>query len=313
MARAAPPAAARGAARFLGVSSAAAQVRARIERLGPLRATTLVLGETGVGKEVVAHALHEESGRALWRSYAVTELAETLLEAELFGHERGAFTGAVASRAGIFEQADGGTLLLDEIGDAPPALQAKLLRVLETGELRRVGGGGSPRLVDVRVVAATHRDLAADVRAGRFRRDLYYRLHQAVVVVPPLRERVEDVDVLARMFLRELAAGMGAPVPEASPAFLTALRAQPWPGNARELRAVLQSVLLWWDGHAPLAPGDLGEALASLAPVTGGGDAIGEQMLAAWRAAGGNQEAARRALGLSRAAWRHRWERIGRE
>jgi len=313
-ARAVPAPAARGAARFLGASPAAERVRARIARLGPLRATALVLGETGVGKEVVARALHEESGRALLRSFAVTELAETLLEAELFGHERGAFTGAVAARAGLFEQAHGGTLLLDEIGDAPPALQAKLLRVLETGELRRVGAGGSPRLVDVRVIAATHRDLAAEVRAGRFRRDLYYRLHQAVVAVPPLRERPEDVAVLARAFLRELAGALGGPEPAVSDAFLAALCAQPWPGNGRELRAALQSVLLWWDGSAPLAPADLAEALASLAPRAGGGEAaLGERMLEAWRAAGGNQEAARRSLGLSRAAWRHRWQRLGLE
>jgi DNA-binding NtrC family response regulator len=302
--------AARGAARFLGCSPAAERVRARIARLGPLRTTTLVLGETGVGKEVVARALHDESGRALFRSFAVTELAESLLEAELFGHERGAFTGAVAARAGLFEQAHGGTLLLDEIGDAPPALQAKLLRVLETGELRRVGGG-APRPMDVRVIAATHRDLASAVRAGRFRRDLYYRLHQAVVVVPPLRERPEDVVVLAHSFLRELALAMGMPAPEVSEPFLSALRAHPWPGNARELRAVLQAVLLWSDGRAPLAPDDLAEALASLAPPAGGEGALAERMVAAWRAAGGNQEAARRALGLSRAAWRHRWQRLG--
>jgi len=309
-ARRAPAPAARGAARFLGASPAAQQVRARIARLGPLRTTTLVLGETGVGKEEVARALHEESGRALLRSFAVTELTETLLEAELFGHERGAFTGAVATRAGLFEQAHGGTLLLDEIGDAPPALQAKLLRVLETGELRRVGGG-APRLVDVRVIAATHRDLAGDVQAGRFRRDLYYRLHQAVVHVPPLRERPEDVAVLARAFLRQLALAMNMPEPAAPAPFLAVLRAQPWPGNARQLRAVLQSVLLWWDGRAPLGPDDLAEALRSLAPPAGGEGALAERMLAAWRAAGGNQEAARRTLGLSRAAWRHRWQRLG--
>jgi DNA-binding NtrC family response regulator len=311
-ARRAPAPAPRGAAEFVGLSVAAARVRARIERFGPLRTTALVLGETGVGKEVVARALHAESGRALWRSFAVTELAETLLEAELFGHERGAFTGAVAPRAGLFEQADGGTLLLDEIGDAPPALQAKLLRVLETGEVRRVGASGAPRLVDVRVIAATHRDLPAEVRAGRFRRDLYYRLHQAVIAVPPLRERPDDVAARAPVFLREIAAAMGAPEPTASEAFLAALCAQPWPGNARELRAVLQSVLLWWDGRGPLAPDDLAEALLSLAPPEAGADAaLAERMLAAWRSAGGNQEAARRALGLSRAAWRHRWQRLG--
>jgi DNA-binding NtrC family response regulator len=272
-----------GAGRFLGSSRAAQQVRARIERLGPLRATTLVLGETGVGKEVVARALHEESGRALLRTFAVTELAETLLEAELFGHERGAFTGAVAARAGLFEQAHGGTLLIDEIGDAPPALQAKLLRVLETGELRRVGGG-APRPTDVRVIAATHRDLTGEVSAGRFRRDLFYRLHQAVVHVPPLRERSEDVPVLARAFLRELAPAMGLPEPELTPPFVAALRERPWPGNARQLRAALQSVLLWWDGQATLAPEHLVEALRSLAPPPGGEGALAVRMVELCRA-----------------------------
>jgi len=300
----------RGAARFLGVSRAAQRVRAQIARLGPLRVTTLVLGETGVGKEVVARALHEESGRGQLRGFAVTELAESLLEAELFGHERGAFTGAVTTRAGLFEQAHGGTLLLDEIGDAPPALQAKLLRVLETGELRRVGGDVIRR-TDVRVIAATHRDLAFEVQAGRFRRDLYYRLQQVVIRVPPLRERPEDVPVLARAFLRELAHATGVPEPELTPAFLAALRAQPWPGNARQLRAALQAALLWWDGRTPLGEGDLVEALRSLGPPAAGDGGLAERMLAAWHAAGGNQEAARRALGLSRAAWRHRWQRLG--
>jgi two-component system response regulator HydG len=307
----APAAAPRGADRFLGASDGARRLRQLVRLLGPTRATVLVLGETGVGKEVVARALHEESGRALLRSFAVTELAETLLEAELFGHERGAFTGATAARAGLFEQAHGGTLLLDEIGDAPPALQAKLLRVLETGELRRVGGD-APRALDVRVVAATHRDLEAEVRAGRFRSDLFYRLHQAVVAVPPLRERPEDVEVLARAFLAELAARAGSPAPRAGADFLAALRALPWPGNARELRSLLQSVLLWWDGATPLGPADLLEAQLSLAPSLGAGDrALCQRMVEAFRRAGGNQEAARRALGLSRAAWRHRWRRLG--
>ena len=305
------PASARGAERFLGVSPAARRVRRLIRRLGPTRASVLVVGETGAGKDVVARALHEESGRAPLCSFAVTELAETLLEAELFGHERGAFTGAVASRPGLFEQAHGGTLFLDEIGDAPPALQAKLLRVLETGELRRVGGGPA-RAVNVRVLAATHRDLDADVGAGRFRRDLFYRLRQAVIPVPPLRERLDDLDVLGTAALRELAARAGMQPPDVSRAFLDALRAQPWPGNVRELRSVLQSVLLWWEGAEPLVPADLVEAQLSLAPALGAGDrAMCQRMVEAFRHAGGNQEAARRELELTRAAWRHRWRRFG--
>lgn len=300
-----------GASRFLGTSAAAVRVRTCIRRLARTSATVLILGETGVGKEVVARALHEESGRAVLRSFAVTELAETLLEAELFGHERGAFTGAVAARAGLIEQAHGGTLLLDEIGDAPAALQAKLLRVLETGELRRIGGG-APRALNVRVLAATHRDLDEERHAGRFRSDLFYRLHQAVIAVPPLRERPEDIDLLARTLLVELAAPLGMSAPEPSHEFLAALRAQPWPGNARELRSALQAVLLWSDGRESLGPGDLVEAQRSLEPAFGA-EERGEQqrLLAAWRAAGGNQEAARRTLGLTRAAWRHRWRRLG--
>ncbi len=300
-----------GAARFLGTSVAAADIRDRIRRLAPTRATVLILGETGVGKEVVARALHEESGRGVLRCFAVTELAESLLEAELFGHERGAFTGAVGARAGLIEQAQRGTLLIDEIGDAPPAFQAKLLRVLETGELRRIGGS-LERKLDVRILAATHRDLERSRRSGHFRPDLYYRLHQAVITVPPLRERPEDIEVLARTLLVELAETLGISPPQPSPAFLAALRAQPWPGNARELRSVLQAVLLWHDGRNPLEPGDLAEALLSLDPALDTEERVQQQrLLAAWRAAGGNQEAARRALGLTRAAWRHRWRRFG--
>ncbi len=300
-----------GAARFLGTSLAAIRIRDGIRRLGPTRATVLILGETGVGKEVVARALHEESGRSVLRSFAVTELSESLLEAELFGHERGAFTGAVGARAGLIEQAQRGTLLLDEIGDAPPAFQAKLLRVLETGELRRVGGS-QLRKLDVRVLAATHRDLEKDRRSGRFRADLYYRLHQAVIAVPPLRERPEDIEALARALLVELAGSLGISPPRPSPAFLAELCVQSWPGNARELRSALQAVLLWNDGRDPLEPGDLREALLSLAPTLDAEQRAEQQrLLSAWRAAGGNQEAARRSLGLTRAAWRHRWRQYG--
>ena len=302
----------RGAERFLGTSPAARRVRRQIRRIGPTRASVLVVGETGAGKDLVARALHEESGRAPLRSLAVTELVETLLETEIFGHERGAFTGALASRAGLFEQAHRGTLFLDEIGDAPPSLQAKLLRVLETGELRRVGGDAT-RAVDVRIIAATHRDLESDVSSGRFRHDLFYRLRQAVIYIPPLRERPDDLDPIATLALRELAARADLRPPDLSREFLAALRAQPWPGNVRELRSVLQSVLLWWEGGAPLGPADLVDAQLALAPsgCCGGDRVLGQQMVEAFRRAGGNQEAARRELGLSRAAWRHRWSRLG--
>jgi DNA-binding NtrC family response regulator len=301
----------RGAACFLGGSPSARRVRAQIRRIGPSPASVLVTGETGTGKEVVARALHEESGRARLVSFAVTELSESLLEAELFGAERGAYTGSVQARPGLVEQADGGTLFLDEIGDAPGPLQAKLLRVLETGELRRVGGEQTRR-VDLRVIAATHRDLAELVREGRFRQDLYYRIAQAPIAIPPLRERRADVDVLAAAFLAELALRADLPAPSITPGFLAALRAQTWAGNARELRATLQSALLWWDRASPLEASDLADALTTLCPsLTAAERSECESMVAALRAAQGNQEGARRSLGMTRAAWRHRWRRFG--
>ncbi len=305
------PVAVRGAERIQGRAGPTRRLRALVRQLGRSRASVLITGETGAGKEVVARAIHEESGRAPWITFAVTELADGVLEAELFGHERGAFTGAVRSRPGLFEQAHGGTLLLDEVGDAPPALQAKLLRVLETGEVRRVGGSALRRL-DVRLLAATHRSLADEVRAGRFREDLFYRLNQASLRVPPLRERAEDLDTLVAAFLAELATEARIRAPECTPAFLAGLRAQPWPGNARQLRSVLQSALLWWDGEGPLGEADLLETLASLDPSLGSEERVEcHRMVEAFRRSGGNQEAARRALGMTRAAWRHRWRRFG--
>jgi DNA-binding NtrC family response regulator len=210
-----------------------------------------VTGETGTGKELVARAIHEESGRPEWVAAAVTELCGGVLESELFGHERGAFTGAIARHAGLFEQADGGTLFLDEIGDAPPFLQAKLLRVLETGEVRPVGAGRVVR-ARPRLVVATHRDLESLVRDGAFRRDLYYRIRQVQVHVAPLRERPADVEPIARALLAELALeeGMAPPAPSAD--LLALLGSHPWPGNVRELRSVLLNALLAWDGASPL-------------------------------------------------------------
>jgi len=285
----------------------------RVELVARSDAPVLIFGETGTGKELVARAIHNRSARHAGPFSRVNcgAIPPELIDSQLFGHERGAFTGAVQTRTGLFEQAHGGTLLLDEIGDAPPALQAKLLRVLESGEVRRVGGAAL-RSVEVRVIAATHRDLAADVRAGRFREDLYYRLAQATIAVPALRERPADIDVLAADLLHQLAARSGAPTPAATPAFFAALRGQPWPGNARELRAALQGALLWWDGATPLAPVDLLEARAALAPVRDAEEQhVGQRMVEAFREADGNQEAARRALGMTRAAWRHRWRRFG--
>jgi transcriptional regulator with GAF, ATPase, and Fis domain len=224
-----------------------------------------VTGETGTGKELVARAIHEESGRSEWVAAAVTELCDGVLESELFGHERGAFTGAVARHTGLFELADGGTLFLDEMGDAPPFLQAKLLRVLETGEVRPVGAGRTVR-ARPRLIVATHRDLESMLRDGLFRRDLYYRIRQISIHVAPLRERPTDVEPIARALLAELATEEGIAPPALSPELLTLLASRPWPGNVRELRSVLLNALLTWDGGSPLGPDVLHDAWKVWAP-----------------------------------------------
>jgi DNA-binding NtrC family response regulator len=203
-------------------------------------APVLVTGETGTGKELVARAIHRHGGRAARPFVAVNcgALPEGLLESELFGHVRGAFTGAVADKRGLFEEARGGTIFLDEIGEMSPALQVRLLRAIELGEVRPVG---SPRAttVDVRVIAATHRDLERAAREGTFRQDLYYRLHVFSVRVPPLRERREDVPLLAAHFLAGFASrGRGAA--SLTPAAVAALAAHDWPGNVRELENTLE-------------------------------------------------------------------------
>jgi DNA-binding NtrC family response regulator len=301
----------RGAERLVGASAGMRRVQAAIRRVAPSGATVLIAGETGTGKDLVARALHEESGRDRFVPVAVTELSEGVLESELFGHVRGAFTGAVASRPGLFEAASGGTLFLDEVGDAGPAVQVKLLRALESREVRPVGGS-SARRVDVRVVAATHRDLAALVQRGHFREDLYYRLRGAAIHLPPLRERAEDLPALCAALLDSIAAAARVPVPALAPECVAALARWPWRGNVRELRAVLENAVLWWDGDGPLDRAHLAEALvagsAGLAP---GGQALAERMLDAWRRHGWNQEAARRELGLTRGEWRRRFARLG--
>jgi two-component system response regulator GlrR len=211
-----------------------------VERYAQLSFPALVLGESGAGKEGVARALHTRGPRRNEPFVAVNAggLPSDLIESELFGHEKGAFTGALAQRRGVFEQADGGTLFLDEIGELPLALQARLLRVLDSGEIRRVGGEQAIR-VDVRLVCATHRNVRAMVEEGTFRRDLYYRLGQLFVEVPPLRERPEDVRALATHFLAASSADLGPR--ELSEAAIERLLVHDWPGNARELRNVIQS------------------------------------------------------------------------
>jgi len=224
---------------LVGRSPAMRELFTTLERVAPKNLTLLVQGETGTGKEEVARAVHARSRRAD-KPFVVIDAAalpETLAESLLFGHEKGAFTGAERRALGLFEAAHGGTVFLDEIGELPPGSQAKFLRVLEQREVTRVGGH-EPVSVDVRVIAATHRDLRHEIEAGRFREDLFFRLAQLRVTLVPLRDRPEDIPVLCQKLLSALADEGEAPL-EVEPAALTHLQAQPWPGNVRELRNVL--------------------------------------------------------------------------
>jgi DNA-binding NtrC family response regulator len=225
-------------------SPALKQVMVTLEKVAAARTPVLIEGESGVGKELLAQHLHRLSPRAgkAFVDVNCAAVASTLLESELFGHERGAFTGAGSEKPGLVEVADGGTLFLDEVGEMPPELQTKLLRVLDSGTFYRVGATRKRR-ADFRLVAATNRDLAAEVAAGRFRKDLFYRIHGVRVVVPPLRERPEDVPPLAEHFSRAL------PHPRRfSPAALAALAAHDWPGNVRELRFAVERAGLLAEG-----------------------------------------------------------------
>jgi DNA-binding NtrC family response regulator len=227
-----------------------------VARVAPSEATVLLLGESGTGKELVAKAIHDASRRAGGPFVAVDSsgLTETLFESELFGHERGAFTGATNRHAGLVEAADGGTLFLDEVGDIPLPMQVKLLRLLETGTYRRVGSA-EPRKANIRLVSATHRDLRSMVKAGGFRQDLYFRLNTFPIELPPLRDRREDVAVLAASLLERVAAGRELRV---SAAANSLLRRYDYPGNVRELRNILERASLLCDGdiiepqHLPL-------------------------------------------------------------
>jgi DNA-binding NtrC family response regulator len=216
-----------------------------IERAAEFKATVLLTGESGTGKEVLARAIHAQSGRRQEAFVAVNcgAIPENLLESELFGHAKGAFTGADRARRGLFQEADGGTLFLDEIGELPLALQVKLLRVLQEEEVRPVGESKS-RAVDVRVIAATARDLAQELAAGRFREDLFYRLDVVRVNVPPLRERREDIPLLVDHFLAQLRTALGKPIRSLADDALDRLLAYSWPGNVRELENVLERAVI---------------------------------------------------------------------
>lgn len=241
---------------MVGSSEVMGRLFTMIERVAPLSAPVMVLGETGVGKELVARALHSRSPRARGPFVAVNcgAINRDLAESELFGHERGAFTGATQRRDGAFQSADGGTLFLDEVGELPPELQVKLLRALETQRITRVGSSAADH-VEVRVVAATHRDLSQEVQLGRFRQDLFFRLFVIPIEVPPLRARTQDIPLLATHFFDELAQARSL-----SPEALAMLRAHEWPGNVRELRHLLTRAVALTDDpqleprHLDLAP-----------------------------------------------------------
>jgi DNA-binding NtrC family response regulator len=244
---------------FVGRSRPMRQVVERIERIGTSTAPVLVQGETGTGKELVALALHRRSGRGPFVPVNCSAIPEHLLESELFGYVRGAFTGSDRDKPGLFEQADGGTLFLDEIGELPLHLQPKLLRVLESGELRRLGEVQA-RTVAVRLIAATHRDLAAMAASGAFRQDLYWRIDVLRLDVPPLRERASDIPLLMDAFVADVARREGVSPPTVHRDALAALVAYDWPGNVRELRSAAERAVLLSDG-GEIGPGALPEAV----------------------------------------------------
>lgn len=284
-------------------SSAMLSVMAEVDRFAGLPWPVLIRGETGVGKEHVARALHERGRRKDGPFVPLNGggLPRDLIESELFGHERGAFTGAVRTHRGAFEQAHGGTLFLDEVAELPPDLQTRLLRVLETWHVRRVGSD-TARRVDVRLVCATHEDLRRLVQEGRFRPDLYYRIHRLVIEVPPLRVRPEDVSFLAEHFLRQMESVVGERRLE--PQSIERLRAYAWPGNVRELRNVLELAAVDCDG----AVIDLAAVDRSLRRISepSASRPSPDSLREALEQYGGNMSAAARALGIPRSTLRDR-------
>jgi DNA-binding NtrC family response regulator len=254
--------------RLIGASAAMDAVRRMIVRVAPTDSAVLIRGESGCGKELVAESLHAASPRADGPFVAINcgAIPATLIEAELFGYEKGSFTGASRTHAGVFERADGGTLLLDELGELPLTAQAKLLRVLQTGEVERLGAVGT-RKVDVRVVAATNVDLEAAVAAGRFRRDLMYRLNVYPIRIPPLRERVEDIEPLAAHLLHRFEALHGKRVAGFSDRALDAMRRYPWPGNVRELENLIERGVILANPGGPIDLDQLFPTLQVASPV----------------------------------------------
>jgi two-component system response regulator HydG len=313
---------------IIGASRSMRELFTLIGMVAPTEATVLVTGESGTGKELVARAIHAGSARSAGPLVAVNcaALSETLLESELFGHEKGAFTGAEKRREGRFMAADKGSIFLDEIGEIAQPIQAKLLRVIQEREIQRVGGD-KPIGVDVRILAATNRDLKKEVEEGRFREDLYYRLNVVSVPVPPLRERLEDIPLLAQHFLSRFAEKNRKRIKGFTPAAMDHLLRCPWPGNVRELenaveRAVILSVGEYvTERELPLC--DARELSAVAGPLVSGGveglagrpldDVEREVILATLDSCGGNKSEAARVLGITRATLHKKLKKYGEE
>ncbi len=308
---------------IVGRGRAMREIFQTVERVAPTRATVLLAGESGVGKDMIGRAIHQHSPRKTHAYVKIncTAIPENLMESELFGYEKGAFTGATASKPGKFEQADGGTVFLDEIGDVPGNIQVKLLRILQERQFERLGSNVT-RNVDVRVIAATNVDLRAALEEGRFREDLYYRLNVVPINIPPLRERKEDIPFLAIHFVQKLSKELGTEAKEISPAALDRLVEHPWPGNVRELENTIERSLVLAAGEV-LQPSDIrleaprgqSHVFAQQTPLLPEGETLEhwEQLIIreALRRANGNKSQAARMLGLTRNALRYRLSQMG--
>jgi DNA-binding NtrC family response regulator len=297
------------------------EVLAMVERVAPTNSTVLLGGESGVGKDLIARAIHEKSRRASGPFVKInsTAIPENLLESELFGYEKGAFTGAAASKPGKFELADKGTLFLDEIGDVPAATQVKLLRVLQERDFERLGGTRTVK-VDVRLIAATNRDLRAALEEGTFREDLYYRLNVVPIDIAPLRQRREDIPDLVNLFISRFAADSGKSVESISPEAMQILVNYHWPGNVRELQNIVEracalakgNVLQAADIHLDVRPAKASNGPGSFLPEGMTLEQWEDEMVQeALRRTNGNKSQAARLLGLSRNALRYRLSKIG--
>ena len=308
---------------IIGRSEPMQEIFATIERVAPTRATVLLAGESGVGKDLIARAIHFHSPRRDRPLVKIncTAIPENLMESELFGYEKGAFTGAVTSKPGKFEQADTGTVFLDEIGDVPGPIQVKLLRILQEREFERLGSNVT-RHTDVRIIAATNQDLRAALEQGTFREDLYYRLNVVPLNIPPLRERKQDIPFLANHFIRKLAADSGSAVESITDAAMERLMAYHWPGNVRELENVIERSLVLCRG-SQLDAGDVRLESAPRPRSQNGQHFLPEGLTLdqyeqelireALRRADGNKSHAARLLGLTRNALRYRLTQMGLE